>query len=326
MNKITLCKFVDEVSGNQQAKNMNIQSVYRCADVFAVIVTYNPDLDVLETLLDSLLPQVACAIIVDNGSSVDLGTWILHVRHDNLILHKLSQNYGIAYAQNIGVEKLGVGREGFILLSDQDSKPAGNMVYELKNAALQLIAKGKKVAAVGPCYIDKRQNNPPPFIRIEGLAVRRQYADKPDSVVDVDYLIASGCLIPVEVLHSVGKMNVDLFIDYVDIEWGLRAKALGFQSFGVFAARMEHSLGDEHVNFIGKQIPLHSPLRHYYLVRNGFWLYKQKGLPLNWKFVDGYRMLIRICFYTLFAKPRRKHFSMMMRGLVHGLKSRMGRY
>ncbi len=89
---------------------------------------------------------------------------------------------------------------------------------------------------------------------------------------------------------------------------------------------MEHSLGDEHVSFIGKQIPLHSPLRHYYLVRNGFWLYKQKGLPLNWKFVDGYRMLVRICFYTLFAKPRSKHFSMMMRGLFHGLRSRMGRY
>jgi rhamnosyltransferase len=188
------------------------------------------------------------------------------------------------------------------------------------------MAEGKKVAAVGPCYMDIRQNNPPPFIRIEGLAVRRQYAEKPDSVVEVDYLIASGCLIPAGVLPTVGLMNVDLFIDYVDIEWGLRAKALGFQSFGVFAARMEHSLGDEHVSFIGKQIPLHSPLRHYYLVRNGFWLYKQKGLPLSWKFVDGYRMLIRICFYALFAKPRSKHFSMMMRGLFHGLKSRMGRY
>jgi rhamnosyltransferase len=219
-----------------------------------------------------------------------------------------------------------VGSESFILLSDQDSKPAEDMVFELRKAAVQLMASGKKVGAVGPCYMDIRQNNPPPFIRIEGFFVRRQFPEKSDSVVDVDYLIASGCLIPSRVLDNVGLMNVDLFIDYVDIEWGLRAKTLGFQSFGVFAAKMAHSLGDEHISFVGKKIPLHSPLRHYYLVRNGFWLYKQKGLPLNWKFVDGYRMLIRICFYTLFAKPRRKHFSMMMQGLFHGLKSRMGRY
>ena len=305
---------------------MKKPSEYRCDDVFAVIVTHNPDMAVLETLLGSLLPQVAQAIIVDNGSSVDLAPWFGQLRHDNLMLHKLGQNYGIAHAQNVGIEKLDVGPEGFILLSDQDSKPAAEMVLELRKAARRLMAEDKKVAAVGPCYLDIRQNNPPPFIRIKGLAVRRQYAEKPDSVVEVDYLIASGCLMPAAVLRSVGLMNVDLFIDYVDIEWGLRAKAFGFQSFGVFAARMEHSLGDTHVNFIGKEIPLHSPLRHYYLVRNGFWLYRQKGLPLNWKFVDGYRMLIRICFYTLFAKPRSRHFSMMMRGLFHGLTSRMGRY
>jgi rhamnosyltransferase len=305
---------------------MNNQSDYRCADVFAVIVTYNPDIAVLEALLHSLLPQVAQAIIVDNGSFADMARWFEQSYHENLILHKLGQNYGIAHAQNVGIAQLNAGLEKFILLSDQDSKPAEDMVFELRKAAIQLMASGKKVAAVGPCYVDIRQNNPPPFIRIKGFAVRRQFPAKPDSVVEVDYLIASGCLIPAQVLEIAGLMNVDLFIDYVDIEWGLRAKAFGFQSFGVFAAKMEHSLGDEHVSVIGKQIPLHSPLRHYYLVRNGFWLYKQRGLPLNWKFVDGYRMLLRICFYTLFAKPRSKHFSMMMRGLFDGLRSRMGRY
>jgi hypothetical protein len=50
---------------------MNNPSQYRCEDVFAVIVTYNPDMAVLETLLDALLPQVGQAIIVDNGSSAD---------------------------------------------------------------------------------------------------------------------------------------------------------------------------------------------------------------------------------------------------------------
>lgn len=305
---------------------MGSKNDYRCADVFAVIVTYNPDIVVLEMLLHSLLSQVAQAIIIDNGSSVDMGGWFEQSHYENLILHKLDQNYGIAHAQNVGIKRLGIGPENFILLSDQDSKPAGDMVFELRKAAVQLMESGKKVAAVGPCFMDIRQNNPPPFTKIEGLIVKQQFSEKSGNVVDVDYLIASGCLISARVLDSVGLMNVDLFIDYVDVEWGLRAKMSGFQSFGIFSAKMAHSLGDEHVNFFGRKVTLHSPLRHYYMVRNGFWLYKQKGLPLNWKFVDGFRMLLRIGFYTLFAKPRSKHFSMMMQGLFHGLKSRMGRY
>jgi len=305
---------------------MNYKTDYRCEDVFAVVVTYNPDIAVLEELLVSLLPQVGRTIIVDNCSSIDMNGWFNSSGRENLELHTLDQNYGIAYAQNIGIKKANVEWVKFILLSDQDSKPATNMVWELRTATNALVESGKKVAAVGPCYTDIRQNNPPPFIRIEGLSLKRQYPESADSIVDVDYLIASGCLMPVSTLKIVGLMNVELFIDYVDIEWGLRAKNLGFHSYGVFAAKMNHSLGDAHVSFMGKKIPLHSPLRHYYLVRNGFWLYKQKNLPRNWKFVDGYRMFVRICFYTIFAKPRIRHFSMMMKGLFHGLCSRMGRY
>lgn len=299
---------------------------YRCDDVFAVIVTYNPNIQELKELLYSLLPQVAKAIVVDNGSSVDAAVWFDYSKYENLNLHKLGQNYGIAHAQNIGIEMLHVDPTGFILLSDQDSKPAENMVFELRNALKKLIESGNQVAAVGPCFIDVRQNNPPPFIKTEGLSIKRQYSENLNNVVEVDHVIASGCLIPVQVFDSVGLMDKNLFIDYVDIEWCLRAKELGFKSYGIFSAKMNHNLGDEHVDFMGRKVTIHSPLRHYYLIRNGFWLYKQKNLPLNWKLVDGYRMLLRICFYTIFAKPRSKHFIMMMRGLLHGLRSRMGRY
>jgi len=305
---------------------MHTNPDYRCTNVFAVIVTYNPDLAMLDDLLNSLLPQVGRAVVIDNCSSSDMDRWFNSVIHTNVTLHKLEENYGIARAQNIGMQKVPSSGMDFILLSDQDSKPAENMVFELRSAANRLLESGNKVAAVGPCYVDVRQDNPPPFLKIEGFRVKRQIAEHPNSVVEVDYVIASGCLIPIDVFRHVGIMNSELFIDYVDIEWGIRAQTLGFQSYGVFAAKMGHSLGDEHVSFLGRKVTLHSPLRHYYLIRNGFWLYRQKHMPVNWKFVDGYRMLLRMCFYTIFAKPRRKHFSMMMVGLRHGLRSRMGRY
>ena len=140
------------------------------------------------------------------------------------------------------------------------------------------------VAAVGPRYIDERRdNNPPPFIRITGLKLERLTCTTQDTVVPVDYLISSGCLMPMSVLGKVGGMRDDLFVDYVDVEWGLRARHYGFQCYGVCSAYMEHSLGDHPLTFFGIDIPLHSPLRHYYLFRNAVLLYKEPWVPLNWK-------------------------------------------
>lgn len=302
-----------------------MKNKYRCSDVFAVIVTYNPDIAVLDELLDSLLPQVGGAIVVDNGSSVDMLHWHQRWAHANLSLHLAGCNLGIAAAQNIGIEIAKKSNPGFVVLSDQDSKPAEDMVSHLRRVAHKLMTGGEAVAAVGPRYMDTRQNNPPPFIQINGLRLKRQYCDHPDSVVRVDYLIASGCLIPMQALNEVGGMDECLFIDYVDIEWGLRAKHRGFQSFGACAASMVHSLGDNPICFLGKSYPHHSPLRHYYHFRNAVWLYKQKHIPTNWKIADGIRLLRKFIFYSTFARPQIKHFKMMLLGVFHGITSRLGK-
>src|SRR5690606_10075289 len=116
--------------------------------------------------------------------------------------------------------------------------------------------------------------------------VRRQTCSADTAVVEVDYVIASGCLIPFDVIETVGGMQEELFIDYVDIEWGLRAQHQGLQSLGVCAAVMQHQLGEKPIRFRGRLIPVHSPLRHYYHFRNAVWLYRQSWLRKDWKTVD----------------------------------------
>jgi len=182
------------------------------------------------------------------------------------------------------------------------------------------------VAAVGPCYLDERQNNPPPFIRFKGLKLERQIYTEENPVVEVDYLIASGCLISVPAIAAVGGMREELFIDYVDIEWGLRARYSGYKLFGSFAALMSHSLGDEPIGFFGKKFPARSPLRHYYLFRNAVWLYTQPWPPLNWKLIDAWRLILKFGFYALFAAPRLQQLKMMSLGLWHGLRGKAGKF
>lgn len=294
--------------------------------VWAVVVTYHPELTKLEGLLGSLATQVNGVVVVDNGSSEAVLS-CLNDRHYPvpLKLIALGDNKGIAAAQNAGIQYVLHQQAEYIILFDHDSHPEGDLVAKLKTVAEVKRTAGVKLAAVGPRYLDERQDNPPPFIQVRGLKVERQPCVTCDSVVEVDYLIASGCLIPVDTLVSVGVKEESLFIDYVDIEWGLRAKDKGFQSFGACAALMKHDLGDDPFVFFGKRYPNHSPLRHYYHFRNATWMYRQGWLPLHWKLADGWRLLLKYGFYTLFAKPRHKHWWMMSKGVWHGLTGRMGR-
>lgn len=295
-------------------------------EVWAVVVTYRPELEKLQLLLDSLMQQVNGVVVVDNGSSESVLAWLgVYQSTIPLMVVPLGDNKGIASAQNVGIERASQQNPDYIILFDHDSQPEPEMVSKLKAVAEAKAAAGINVAAVGPRYRDERQDNPPPFIQVRGLKVERQPCTCGDSVVEVDYLIASGCLIPMRALASVGNMQEDLFIDYVDIEWGLRAKEKGFQSFGACAALMSHDLGDEPFVFFGKTYPHHSALRHYYHFRNATWMYRQPWLPLHWKLADGWRLFLKYGFYTIFAKPRHQHWWMMTKGVWHGLSGRMGR-
>ena len=290
--------------------------------IIAIVVTYQPVLAVLEQLLDALILQVDSVVMVDNGSHVDLQAW--NNAHQTLhsIVLPLGDNKGIAAAHNAGIRFARESGAKFVLLMDQDSIPAPDMVERLVAAATDW----PSLAAAGPRYLDERRNNPPPFIRIRGLTLDRRACAAADSIVHVDYLISSGCLIPMSVLNKIGDMRDDLFIDYVDIEWGLRARRHGLQSYGVCSAHMKHSLGDHPLKFFNVSIPLHSPLRHYYHFRNAVLLYKEPWVPLNWKLVDGWRLFLKYGFYSLFATPRIAHWQMMTLGVWHGLTGKSGEF
>jgi rhamnosyltransferase len=292
--------------------------------VSGIIVTYRPDLETLEKVIDAVSSQVDQLIVVNNGNEVDMPKW-LSMQSECIEYVSLGDNFGIAKAQNVGISRAKKHGSEYVLLLDQDSIPGAGMVETLKAAAIEKQMNGIAVACLGPRYDDPRQHNAVPFIRIAGYRVQRQSCSLENDVVEVDYLIASGSLIPIDTINQIGGMNEDLFIDYVDIEWGLRAQKSGFQSFGVCSALMKHQLGDEPLYFFGRHIPVHSPLRHYYHFRNAVWLYKQSWLRSEWKIVDAYRLARKFVFYSLITTPRLKHLSMMSLGIYHGIRNHMGR-
>lgn len=293
--------------------------------VVGVIVTFHPCIERLTGLLSTLCLQVHLVVVIDNGSTRNIKAWLTNQLNPKVHGIFLDENRGIAAAQNMGILWAKEQCASHVLLLDQDSLPASEMVSQLLEAANKIASFTYKIAAVGPRFQDGRQNRRTPFSQVRGIRMIRAKCDDTSSIIRVDYLIASGCLIPLSVFDAVGMMREDFFIDYVDIEWGLRAKGQGFTSFGVCSAGMLHDLGEAPIKLAGRAFPVRGPLRHYYMFRNAVWLYCNLPVPFNWKLTDGWRLMMKYVFYSFFARPRLAHLQMMTMGIWHGLNGRLGK-
>lgn len=328
-------------------------------DITAVVVTYNPDLPRLTLLCQATLAQVGFVEIIDNGSRPEvlsaLADFACHAERPpasgptgtlpaerapspvrsapgdipppRIRLTPLHENRGIGAAQNVGIGLARARSSRHVLLLDHDSIPEPGMVAALRAAIEQQPPGSVPVAAAGPRYADERQTtSPSPFVQLAGFKRVRCPCERPGQLIEVEHLIASGSLIPLAVLDAVGDMDEALFIDYVDIEWCLRAAHAGYRMLGVCDARMQHQLGETPIAFMGKHLPDHSPLRHYYLFRNALLLQRMPHIGWRWKVVDAYQTVIKYGFYALVATPRWPRIRMMNRGLWDGLLGRGGAY
>ena len=98
--------------------------------VVAVVVTYHPDLHVLSALLKAVQPQVVGTVVVDNGSGASIENWLADTYPDVACI-ALGENYGIAKAQNVGIERAKTEDASHVVLFDQDSLPETCMIEKL---------------------------------------------------------------------------------------------------------------------------------------------------------------------------------------------------
>ncbi|HEY0216254.1 MAG TPA: glycosyltransferase family 2 protein [Cellulomonas sp.] len=296
--------------------------------VVAVVVTYQPDLAATGQLLHALAPQVSRVVVVDNGSpsgSVEALRSAVDAIGGELLA--LPENLGIAAAQNLGLDRARTAGARAVLLSDQDSVPAGDMVARLVEGLGRARRTHGRVAAVGPVTVDERNPEAALLFSDHRWGPRRAEVPAEDgALVPATFLIASGCLIDADALAEVGEMNTDWFIDHIDLEWGLRARRAGYGLFGVVGARLEHALGDRVQRIPGRErdVHIHSPARNYYMARNTVLLVRSGLMPVAWRW--GYLAWITkyTGFYVLAVAPRLRRARLLLRGLADGARGRTG--
>lgn len=289
---------------------------------FAVVVTFRCEWDRLALQFERLLQQTDRIVWVDNGSGIDLEPWARQWPSDRVQPLWLAENRGIGFAQNRGIEWALEHGATHVLLMDHDSLPADGMVSTLMQA---LLAR-PDAAAVGPHYADPRRvAHKTPFFRMEGWAMRWLDCRDPQRVWEVDHVIASGCLMPVSAVRQVGLLQEDFFIDWVDVEWCLRAQDHGFKIYGVCGARLDHRLGDRVAWVLGREVPLHAPWRHYYQSRNVVLMLRSTHADFPTKLHHALQQFKRLVVFSLFVPGRWKYFKMWMKGILHGVMGKRGR-
>jgi rhamnosyltransferase len=307
------------------------------ARVSSVTVAFNPDIARLAQQLRALASQVNERVVVDNGSRPGLeGLLARHggehpeFRDPAVRVVTLPENEGIARGLNIGIDAARSSGADFVVLMDHDSVPARDMVFRLMAAHARCAGgPGKaRVAALGPRVKDLRDSREYPFVRLGWLRNRHlRCAEGSDAIVECDFLISSGKLVPLEAYAQVGPFEDGLFIDSVDREWCFRARARGFALHGVCAAQLDHRLGDERRRVVGGlELVVHSPMRLYYMTRNRLLLYPRAYVPLKWKLKDFLRVLAKFSATMLFVAPRAEYARMTYWAVRDALAGRGGRF
>jgi rhamnosyltransferase len=296
--------------------------------VCGVIVTFNPDLVVFSRQLNSFLDEVDHIIIVDNNSNnIDgiknqirffIKSFALDI---DLICNK--NNVGLGRAQNEGIKFAQTLSTTHVLLFDQDSILDSGFVNGLLQSENELMAQGLKVGAVGPIYYNEKTGEIYPISKYYGPFIERVIpTDKP---IEASFLIASGCLISLEIIKKVGYMNENLFIDYIDVEWSFRAKSLGYSVFSSPSSKMKHTIGDERTSIFGRSISVHSPLRRYYLYRNSIYMIRDSKISLGYKVREITFNAMRFILFLLLSNERVKYFKYSLSGFIDGLKGIKGK-
>lgn len=277
--------------------------------ICAIIVIYEPPTS-LAQLIERITPQVQSVVIVDNGQNEALRPTLTSV-----VQWISNPDNGLAKAQNLGIETAKTLGADAILLLDDDSLPAKNMVETL------LASYSENDAVIAPQLLEEGTTQPPHAITTDGwLGFQRIQLPQMGKTSRLYYTAASGSLIPLAVLNEIGVFREDFFIYFIDTEFCLRARKAGYEISIANDSMMQHRYGNsKNHRFLGKTIRTthHSPQARFYMFRNRkkLWkeyLFSQPGYVL----FDLLRAISEIIRVSLFEGEKNAKLLAIWRGLL----------
>lgn len=275
--------------------------------VTAVIVTYRPTLTVLGEIMRVLSGQCE-VIIADNAPTPEEGrlvaVQIANAGHG--VYLSMEGNRGIGAAQNAGIAVAWASDAEAVLLLDDDSIPAPDLVECLVECANSLGSQAVVSAnAITP----------------DGTEISN-VRNSAGALPHCREMMSSGTLIRRSIFERVGLFDEDLFIDGVDFDWGWRARRLGFDLRLCRSTAIQHSLGEGRV--AGVRYP--SPIRHYFQYRNILCLMRRPHTPLDWRATQLFKLAAKLTLIPLLMPQRMVRLRFAISGIRDALRGVGGPY
>ncbi len=222
--------------------------------IAGVVTLYHPDIEVKKNM-ESYLSQVEKLYVIDNTENIE-NREILPV-NDKIVYLPNRENLGVSKALNMGAEM--ARKDGFdwLLTMDQDSCFEEDQLVLL----IQYLEEhpNDKIGLVSPWHNTKSG------------------AIKPDiDVEEVMEVMTSGNIINLDAHQEIGGFKEWLFIDSIDIEYGMNLNKHHYKVIRLNSIELEHELGDIKIKHVlGRNLVCsnHNYIRRYYIVRNINYVY-----------------------------------------------------
>lgn len=237
----------------------------------AVVVLYNPVIDQIEKNIKTYIDNVDKLFVVDNSDtnvhSNDLKLKILN-KFDNIEYINNNKNIGIASALNIGCKKAKELDYNWILTMDQDS---GFINFSDYINCLELLENDSDSKDIAIIAANAHRNIKERFDKNSTSICKQK---------DEFSVITSGNLLNLKLYNEIGGFEDKLFIDVVDFDYCIKAKALNYRIILLENIFLEHELGDltEVTNLFSRKKKFkrqHNHIRLYYFIRNYLFLWSK---------------------------------------------------
>ncbi|MBI3154350.1 MAG: glycosyltransferase family 2 protein [Burkholderiales bacterium] len=235
--------------------------------VTIVVLNWNGHADTAGCLdsLRAVVGERVKVLVVDNGST-DGSVPAIRAAHPGVELIETGANLGYAGGNNVGIARAVADGADFVLVLNNDTTCAPDLVDRLLEAA----ARHPRAGFLCPrmLYMDDPQRVWFDGARWKGDALTFGFPgkDRPEAELgsgdhDTDYACGAALFVRAQVVREVGLFDERYFLVWEESDWCYRARAAGWTSMVVPAARIWHKVGAA----FGSE---ESPLRTYFSARN----------------------------------------------------------
>lgn len=245
--------------------------------VTIVVLNWNNGPDTIACLasIEKLDYPAYRVLIVDNGSSDD-SEYQIRKAFPNVAFLQTGANLGYAEGNNVGIQHAILEDPDYIFVLNNDTLLASDLLGRLVQAAEQ----DPKVVMTGPTMYCTDPADKlfavGSFVNWKAGTIHHRGMFQPANLFSdlcdnnpVDFIVGCGVLVKSSFIREAGVLDPDYYLNYEDVEWGVRANKRGYKVLHVPSAVMWHK--------ISAKLGLASPANTYYMTRNALLFFWRNG-------------------------------------------------